>query len=152
MDDDMKPSANGPEKTLRWSPVGNQTTDCVLWALSRMLGIDYAMLATWFSVEKSEPNYHANVDAVLTKYGFDLIETTLEDRGKLRFVEAYDETAELNDDGSREGHVWYVDEDERVWGLGPDRSVSWDSVHAKKFIEKKKLHIERVLLIRRKAQ
>ena len=152
MDDDMKPSANGPEKTLRWSPVETKTTDCVLWALSRMLDIDYAMLATRFSLEKSQPNYHARIEAVLTKYGFDLIETTLEDKGKLRFVEACDETAEVSDDGSRDGHAWYIDEDERVWALGPDRSVSWDSVQAQKFIEKKKLRIERVLLIQRKTQ
>lgn len=152
MDDAMKPSVDGPEKTLRWSAVENKTTDCVLWALSRMLDIEYAMLATWFSIEKSQPNYHAKIEAVLTKYGFDLTETTLGDKGKSRFVEAYDETAEVNEDGSRDGHAWYVDEDEKVWGLGPDRSVPWDSVQAQKFIEKKKLRIERVLLIQRKTQ
>lgn len=148
MDDEMKPSANGPERTLRWSPTENKVTDCVLWALSGMrLDVDYAMLATWFAIEKREPNYHVNIEAVLTKYGFDLIEATLlEDKGKLRFVEA------KFDDESKLGHAWYVDEDERVWGLGPDRSVSWDSVQAQKFIEKKKLRIELVLLIQRKTQ
>ncbi len=150
--DDRKPAANGPEKTLRFVAAGTKPKDCVLWALSRMLGIDYAMLAQWFSSEKLDPNYHANIVEVLTKHRFELTEASLEDKGTLRFVEAYDDTAVVDEDGSRDGHVWYIDEEERVWGLGPDRSVSWDSVQAQTFIQKEKLCIERVLWIRRRTQ
>lgn len=145
----MKP-ANGPEETLRWSTIKTSTPkDCVLWTLSRMLGIEYAMLAQWFLSEKLDPNYHANIVKVLTKHRFELIETTMEDKGKLRFVEAYYETAELNEDGTRNGHVWYV-EDENAWGLGSDRSVSLDSVRALELIENAKLRIERVLWIHKR--
>ena len=98
-----------------------------------------------------EPNYHAKIEWYETSMGLTWFETTLEDTGKLRIVEAYDETAEVNE-GSRDGHAWYVDEEERVWGLGPDRSVSWDNVRAQRFIEKQNLRIERVLLIQRKNQ
>ena len=68
----------------------------------------------------------------------------MNDNGKVRFVGA------KFDDGSNEGYAWYVDEDERVWGLCPDRSVSCDRIQAEEFIEKQKLRIERVVLIAKK--
>lgn len=108
-----------------------------------MLGIDYGMLATWFSIAKRDPHLHKDIKAVLVDHGYDVTETTLDDKGALRFVEAKFE----NDPEKNDGHAWYVDEDERVWGLGPDPSVPFDSVTAERFMQKQKLRIERVVLI-----
>jgi hypothetical protein len=92
---------------------------------------------------------HEDIKAVLVDHGYDVIETTLADRGKPRFVEAVydDDSAEALDADSREGHAWYVDEDEQVWGLCPDPSVPCNSVEAEKFMRHQKLRIERVVLI-----
>src|ERR1035441_7644169 len=88
-----------------------------------MLDVDYGMLATWFSAANRNPQLHGDIKAVLVDHGYDVIDTTLEDRGKPRLVEAADDSAEASDDGSREEHAWYVDEDEQAWGLCPDPSV-----------------------------
>ncbi|MFZ0796176.1 MAG: hypothetical protein WAM98_00175 [Terriglobales bacterium] len=133
------------KQNMRWQQEKMKRTGCVLWALSRMLDVDYGMLATWFSVANQDPRLHADIEAVLADHGYDLVPTTLDDKGKLRFVEA------MFEDGSGEGHAWYVDEDERVWGLGPDPSVPCDSVAAEKFMRDQQLRIERVVLIVRSA-
>lgn len=91
------------------------------------------------------PALASDIQAVLVDHGYDVIPTTLDDKGTLRFVEA------AFDDGSGEGHAWYVDEDERVWGLCPDPSVPCDSGAAEKFMEKQKLRVEHVLLIVRSS-
>jgi hypothetical protein len=136
-------STDRPEQTMRWQPTKTEKTDCVLWALSRMLDIEYGMLATWFSVAKRDPHYYADIQTVLVEKGYDVIPTTLDDKDKRRFVGAkFEDEPEKSD-----GHAWYVDEDERVWGLGPDPSVPLDSGQAEKFVEKKKLSIEWVVLI-----
>jgi len=142
-------SADRPEQTMRWQQPKTKRTGCVLRALSRMLDIDYGMLATWFSMANRNPQLHEDIKAVLVDHGYDVIETTLEDRGKPRFVEAaYDrDSAEAVDDSDREGHAWYVDEDERAWGLLLDPSVPCNSVAAAKFVQDQKLRIERVILI-----
>ena len=86
---------------------------------------------------------HEDIKAVLVDHGYDVTETTLDDKGTRRFVEAkFEEDPEKND-----GHAWYVDEEERAWGLGPDPSVPCDNVTAEKFMEEQKLRIERVVLI-----
>lgn len=141
--EDCVNSADRPEQTMRWQHTKTKKTDCVLWALSRILDVDYGMLATWFSVAKRDPHLHEDIKAVLVDHGYDVTETTLDDKGTRRFVEAkFEDDPEKND-----GHTWYVDEDERVWGLGPDPSVPCDSVTAEKFMEEQKLRIERVVLI-----
>lgn len=112
-------SADRPEQTMRWQQTATKSTDCVLWALSRMLDIDYEMLAAWFSTAKRDPHLHEDIKAVLVDHGYDVTETTLGHKGTRRFVEAkFEDDAEEND-----GHAWYADDDERVWGLGLDPSV-----------------------------
>jgi hypothetical protein len=121
-------SADRPEQTIRWQQPKTKRTGRVLRALNRMLDVDYGMLATWFSMANRNPQLHEDIKAVLVDHGYDVIETTLEDRGKPRFVEAADDSAEASGDGSREGHAWYVDEDEQAWGLWSDPSVPCNSV------------------------
>jgi hypothetical protein len=147
--DEESNSGNRPEQTMRWQQPKTKRTGCVLRALTRMLDVDYGMLATWFSTANRNPQLHEDIKAVLVDHGYDVIETTLEDRGKPRFVEAaYDgDSAEALDDNNREGHAWYVDEDERAWGLLPDPSLPCNSVAAAKFVQDQKLRIERVILI-----